>query len=253
GIYYDPRKESRLEQLINASPSLPLGALDRAAKLRRALIESGLSKYNLGGALPDLPSGKRILIPGQVEDDASIRTGTGAISTNIALLREARTVNPDASIIYKPHPDVETGLRTGKIDETDLQDLADVTAYEADPIALIEACDEVWTMTSLLGFEALLREKPVTCLGTPFYCGWGLTQDLGDVPARRRATVSLDGLTHAALIDYPRYYDPVTNQACPPEIVIDRLRDGKLPRPGLGLRLLAKAQGAFASYAHLWR
>ena len=30
--------------------------------------------------------------------------------------------------------------------------LADLTAHEADPIALIEAVDEVWTMTSLLGF-----------------------------------------------------------------------------------------------------
>ena len=27
---------------------------------------------------------------------------------------------------------------------------------DADPVALIEAVDEVWTMTSLLGFEALL-------------------------------------------------------------------------------------------------
>ena len=37
-------------------------------------------------------------------------------------------------------------------------------------------------MTSLMGFEALLRGIPVTTLGTPFYAGWGLTTDLGPIP-----------------------------------------------------------------------
>ncbi|MEM9436673.1 MAG: capsular polysaccharide biosynthesis protein [Pseudomonadota bacterium] len=253
GIYYDPTQESRLERLIATSGALPAGALARGARLRKALIDSRLSKYNLGGAVPDLPEGHRILVPGQVEDDASIRMGTDAVSTNMALLEAVRSAHPEAVIIYKPHPDVETGLRDGAVPEEALGRLADVVARAADPIALIDACDEVWTMTSLLGFEALLRGKPVTCLGTPFYCGWGLTSDQGRVPARRSVKVSLDGLTHAALIDYPRYYDPVTRQACPPEVVVERLRDGALPKPGLALRLLAKAQGAFATYAHLWR
>ncbi len=249
GIYYDPTQESRLEKLISASITLRPGPLERARLLRMALTKAGLSKYNLGGSLPDLPEGRRILVPGQVEDDASILMGTDAISTNRALLDDARRANPDAILIYKPHPDVEAGLRPGKIDAS----TADVIANSADPIALIAACDEVWTMTSLLGFEALIRGKDVTCLGTPFYSGWGLTQDLGRVPARRQARPSLDGLIHAALIDYARYFDPVTGTACPAEVIVDRLRDDKLPKLGLGLRLLSKAQGAAASYAHLWR
>ena len=253
GIYYDPTRESRLERLIAASGNLDAGPLRRAARLRKALIESRLSKYNLGGETPELPEGHRILVPGQVEDDASIRLGTRQVSTNLTLLEAAREANPDAIIVYKPHPDVETGLREGAVDDADLERLTDAVARSADPIALIDACDEVWTMTSLLGFEALLREKPVTCLGTPFYAGWGLTRDQGDIPERRKAQVTLDGLTHAALIDYPRYFDPVTGQACSAEVVVERLRDGRLPRPGLGLRLLAKAQGALASYAYLWR
>lgn len=249
GIYYDPTRESRLEQLISASPKLPAGCLERAARLRWSLIESKLSKYNLGGAEPELPVGHRILVPGQVEDDASILTGTDAVATNADLLRAVREAHPTGVIVYKPHPDVESGLRTGAIDA----ELADVVARDADPIRLIEDCDEVWTMTSLLGFEALLRGVPVTCLGTPFYCGWGLTTDKGRVPARRGTEISLDGLVHAALIDYPRYFDPVTGAACPVEVIVERLRDGDLPKLGLGLRLLAKAQGALASYAYLWR
>ncbi|MEM6897277.1 MAG: capsular polysaccharide biosynthesis protein, partial [Pseudomonadota bacterium] len=253
GIYYDPSRESRLERLIAASPKLPNGALLRAAKLREALIRARVSKYNLQGVKLDLPPGPKVLVPGQVEDDASIIRGTDAVSTNLALLEAARDARPDAVIIYKPHPDVETGLRAGAVPDDALAKLASVVARNADPITLIDACDEVWTMTSLLGFEALLRGTAVTCLGTPFYAGWGLTTDLGTVPERRTQTVTLDGLTHAALIDYPRYFDPVTGTACAPEVVVDRLSTGTLPKPSAALRLLAKAQGALASYAHLWR
>ena len=189
-------------------------------------------------------------MPGQVEDDASILTGAGAVKTNLDLLRAARTARPDAVIVYKPHPDVEAGLRKGA---ADTDGLADVVASGADPAALLEAVDEVWTMTSLMGFEALLRGKKVTVLGAPFYAGWGLTVDLGDVPARRVARPGLAGLVHAALIDYPRYLDPITGLPCPVEVAVDRLSSGRIPHPGLANRALSKLQGLFATYAHLWR
>ncbi len=108
-------------------------------------------------------------------------------------------------------------------------------------------------MTSLMGFEALMRGVKVTTTGAPFYAGWGLTRDLGTPPERRTARPTLAGLVHATLIDYPRYFDPVTRSACPVEVVVDRLAAGKVPHPGPANRLLAKLQGLFASYAGLWR
>ncbi len=259
GIYYDPSRESRLERQILAP--LPAGGHQRATRLIARLIAGGVSKYNLGGALPDLPPGRRILVPGQVEDDASIRLGGGEVRTNVALLRAARAANPDAVLVYKPHPDVETGLRPGAIAAGDLAGLADVTAHHADPAALIAATDEVWTITSLLGFEALLRGRTVTCLGAPFYAGWGLTRDLGPVPERRLRAPDghplprpdLARLAHAALIACPRYWDPVSRRPCPPEVALDRLAGGEIPHPGPALRLLAKLQGLFAGHAALWR
>lgn len=254
GIYYDPTRESRLERLITASVSLPDTAVRRAEALIGKLVKSGVSKYNLKTEnLPDLPSGHRILVPGQVEDDASVNLGCGDIHTNLTLLEFTRARNPEAIIIYKPHPDVEAGLRIGKITDARAMEFADLIVNNAAPVALINACDEVWTMTSLLGFEALLRGKPATCVGTPFYAGWGLTQDLGKIPARRAARPSLAALTHAVLIDYPRYFDPSSNRPCPVEVVVERLaeRTGIKRRPAN--RLAAKLQGLFASYAHLWR
>lgn len=250
GIYYDASRPSRLEMLISARASLPDHARKRAEALIARITDARLSKYNLTlPPLPDLPEGRRILVAGQVEDDASIRLGAGAVHSNGALLQAARAVNPDAVILYKPHPDIEAGLRPGAIDGAD----ADMILRDADPIQLIEAVDEVWTITSLLGFEALLRNRPVACLGTPFYAGWGLTRDLGDIPDRRRARPDIVALAHAVLIDYPRYHDPVSGLPCPVEVALDRLEAGAPHRGGRGLRLLAKTQGLLASPRPFWR
>ncbi|WP_265502356.1 capsular polysaccharide biosynthesis protein [Paracoccus beibuensis] len=252
GIYFDPAAPSQLEALIALGP--PPGGRQRATRLIARLIEARLSKYNLQGnaPLPPRDGRPRILVPGQVEDDASILRGAGAERTNLALLARVRAENPLACIVYKPHPDVEAGLRPGTVPDEELKTLADLVAVNADPVALIEATDGVWTITSTLGFEALLRGKPVTVLGAPFYAGWGLTRDLGPVPARRRAQPDLAALVHACLIAYPRYRDPLTGLPCPVEVALDRLAAGHAAQPP-ALRLLAKAQGALAGHSWIWR
>ncbi|MCK0102967.1 capsular polysaccharide biosynthesis protein [Pseudohalocynthiibacter sp. F2068] len=254
GIYYDPERESRLEKMIAARAELESGAESRITDILQRIRRSGISKYNLkSDSSLNLPEGAFILVPGQVEDDASIIKGCDDVKSNLELLEAVREANPDATILYKPHPDVMAGLRKGAIPEIEALRHADQVMSDTDPIALIEACNRVWTMTSLLGFEALLRGKPVTCLGAPFYAGWGLTQDFGPVPARRNVRVSLEALAYAALIDYPRYHDPVTNRPCPIEVILDRLETGELPNHGPLNRTLSKLQGLFSSYAYLWR
>ena len=250
GIYFDPTRPSALEDAIVAAAALTPEALVRARELRASIVAAGLTKYNLSGDLPALPDVPFILVPGQVADDASIRLGTSEVSDNAALLSATRAANPGSFIVYKPHPDVEAGLRDGAIDAGD----ADLVATRANAHALIEKASKIWTMTSLLGFEALIRNTPVTTLGTPFYAGWGLTDDRGSIPARRRAArPSMDALVHAVLIDYPRYFDPITGTAAPPEAIVKRLAQGQIPRPGPANRLLAKTQGALVSFAPLWR
>ncbi|MGB1236045.1 MAG: capsular polysaccharide biosynthesis protein [Planktomarina sp.] len=251
GIYFDATQPSRLEHLIARSPELAPDQITRAKALRDTLTAARLSKYNLDtDPLPDLPDGHKILVPGQVEDDASIKFGANDVRTNIGLLKAVRALHPRAIIVYKPHPDVEAGLRAGVVE--DPTRIADVTLNSGDAIDAIEACDAVHTMTSLLGFEALLRGTPVTCHGHPFYAGWGLTTDTMPHP-RRTAKPMLDQLLHATLIDYPRYFDPVTGLACSVEVIIERLLDGDVSHSGQALRLLSKLQGVFATYAHVWR
>ena len=65
-------------------------------------------------------------------------------------------------------------------------------------------------MTSLAGFEALMRGKAVTTWGTPFYAGWGLTDDRAPCGAhspRRTRRRTLDELVFLVLVLYPRYLD----------------------------------------------
>ncbi|MGH1465130.1 MAG: capsular polysaccharide biosynthesis protein [Cognatishimia sp.] len=251
GIYYDPAKPSRLEALITQRATLRPDQTLRAESLMRSLIKLGLSKYNLTEQQVQLPAGYKVLVPGQVEDDQSILCGTDKVATNRALLNAARAAHPNSMVIYKPHPDVLAGLRNGAID--DAGTLADLVLTGGDMASLLDQIDEVWTMTSLTGFEALIRGKKVTTLGAPFYAGWGLTQDLGKIPLRRQARPTHAGLVHAALIDAPRYYDPVSQQPCCVEIAVQRLATGKIPHPGLANRLLSKLQGSLASHRSLWR
>lgn len=251
GVYYDPARESRLERLIASRAELRPDQALRADRLVAALRRQGISKYNLAGALPPLPEGRRILVPGQVEDDASILCGAGDLRDNTALLARVRAENPGAVLIYKPHPDVLAGLRIGAVDRPERW--ADLVIEKADMAALLEQVDEVWTMTSGTGFEALIRGRRVVTFGAPFYAGWGLSDDRGALPARRKARPALAGLVHAALIDYPRYHDPVSGLPCPVEVALERLSHGDIPHPGRVNRALSKLQGLLAGASFLWR
>jgi capsular polysaccharide export protein len=240
GMYFDPRVRSDLETLLSET-AFPPALIARARHLAAALVARGITKYNLtgSGASLDLPPGRRrILVPGQVEDDLSLRFGGSEVCTNLGLLAAARGANPEAFILYKPHPDVAAGHRKGAIPEAAARNFADLVVRDASTAALLALVDELHTMTSLAGFEALLRGKRVVVYGRPFYAGWGLTDDKVSVARRRR--LMLDELVAGALILYPRYLDPLTRLPCGPEVIIERLDHPELWRAGplvLGRRL----------------
>lgn len=221
GVYYDATRPSRLERLLEKA-DFDEAVLRRAALVRQSLIRAGLSKYNLWQARADTiwPSDQeKILVVGQVEDDKSILKGCEGVRTNLELLRAIRARRPNAFLVFKPHPDVESGNRAGAVDAAATLKFADAVAPGLDIHACLSRSDGVATMTSLAGFEALLRGKPVWTFGRPFYAGWGLTRD--DLPCpRRRRRLTLDQLVAGALIAYPIYVHPVSGLPCEPEDLI---------------------------------
>jgi capsular polysaccharide export protein len=235
GVHYDPAGPSDLERLIQAGASP--GDQARAAALRARITRAGLSKYNLGGAAPpDWPRDReRILVVGQVEDDRSVLRGCGAIRTNAGLLAAVRAARPDAFLIWRDHPDVRAGNRVGALGP-ESERLADARADDLDVSACLDACDALATLTSLAGFEALMRGKPVMTFGRPFYAGWGLTEDVLTIP-RRTARPTLDDLVAAALIHHPLYVAP-NGLPCEVEDLVAVLEAGSSPAPARRPRAL---------------
>lgn len=223
GLYYDATQTSDLEHLLETT-IFSKELIERAKKLRAIIVEKGISKYNIGlDEMPMLPEKqKKILVVGQVESDASIRNGNCCIQTNLALLKQVRSENPSAYLIYKPHPDVQAGLRARGIGEGQASLYCDKITPNVSIIELLNVVDEVHVMTSLTGFEALLRNKLVHCYGHPFYAGWGLTQDKTPIPRRTRQ-LSIDELVAAALLIYPRYVSQKTGQLITAEDAIQEL------------------------------
>lgn len=240
GLYFDARQPSDLEYLLQ-NTAFSEDELVRAAELKEIIVEHALTKYNLeasGGVnwkvacqrgnqySGEFGTKRRVIfLPGQVEDDASIQYGCVDIRTNLALIKVVRSFNPDAWIVYKPHPDVVSGNRVGQVPPEDLARLVDRVETEASVIDCINACDEVHTMTSLTGFDALLRGKRVVTYGQPFYAGWGLTHDrcVGPALGRRTRRLSLDELVAGVLLKYPVYWDWNLRGYTTCEAVIERL------------------------------
>jgi capsular polysaccharide export protein len=125
----------------------------------------------------------------------------------LALLKAVRHRCPDAFIVYKPHPDVQADLRVGRLSSIQLEGLSDAVIERLDMPSCLANADEVHTLTSLTGFEALLRGVAVTCYGMPFYAGWGLTTDVMECE-RRSQPISLETLVYGALIACPMYMIP---------------------------------------------
>ena len=254
GIHYDPSAPSDLEALLSEAEFTP-ALLARAARLREALLAGAVTKYNLPGDAPplDLPPGRRVLlVPGQVEDDAALRRGGARIRTNLDLLRAVRRENPDALLLYKPHPDVEAGMRRGAVPPGEALRLAERVLSGVPIGPLYALVDEVHCLSSLSGFEALLRGRRVVTHGRPFYAGWGLTEDR-DPPPRRGRRLSLDALVAGALILYPRYRDPLTGLPCPPEVLLERLAAAPPPlRARIPRRLTARIGAASRAMAEWW-
>ena len=225
GIYFDPTQESDLEYFLNTY-EFNQEILNRSKKLQQYLIANKISKYNIYKdkqlKLENLQDGQKVvLVPGQVEDDASITYGAKGMS-NLKLLEQTRKNVSDAYIIYKPHPDVLAGNRKGNIATNIALKYCNTIITDASLDSVLSVSDEVHTMTSLVGFEALIRGKKVYTYGLPFYAGWGLTID-SRVCKRRTSIRTLDELVAAAFILYPRYIHPKTNVLCEIEVLLEEI------------------------------
>lgn len=227
-MYFNANAATDLEDLLNSYDfDADRNLMGRAHRVIDRMLETGISKYNCGdsASIEQLYGRKerpRILVVGQVERDASIRYGCENMIKNNDLVRLASKENPEAQIIYKAHPEVLLGTAEAESDPNAVRDIALVLDTNISLAAALTTIDHVYTITSLSGFEALLRGIKVTTLGCPFYAGWGLTDDR-QPNARRKRNLSVEQVFAAAYILYPRYFDPTTKRYIEIEDTLDIL------------------------------
>lgn len=226
GIYFNAEGPSDLENLLNSDLNFNDSLRGKGEKLIKILRRDGISKYNNYALKPisfDTDK-KNILVIGQVDNDASLVYNMNKDINNLKLLETVCDENPDAYIIFKPHPDVISGNRKSSLSLEEANRLADEVVIDNHIDSVIKAVDEVHVMTSLSGLEALIRNKKVVCHGTPFYSGWGLTEDKYKID-RRSATRTLEELVAATYILYPRYIDPVSKRITDVFFTIDLIKN----------------------------
>ena len=220
GIYYDATAPSRLEQLI----AMPLSAeqQDEAEQLAPLWRKHRVSKYNNATDCQLLADTPFVLLIDQTYNDASVHCGLADAERFSVMLQDARARYPQHKLVIKTHPDVVAGKKRGYLAALPQALLADaqLVGEAIHVVAMLEHADAVFTVTSQVGFEALLWQKPVYVYGMPFYAGWGLTQDYLNAPERRQllreraGTLTLSRLAHAALIRYARYIAVDSGEAC---------------------------------------
>lgn len=241
GIYFDSTTESDLEKILisfdleNEETRLLSHKLINLIKLYR------INKYNIEELEWNKKTSRKVItVPGQVESDMSIKYGSPVIKDNLSLLREVRKRNPDAYIVFKVHPDIYKNCRLSQTTKKQYLEYADEVVENFSTFSLIKESEEIHTITSLFGFEALLFNKRVVCYGQPFYSGWGLTEDIYPV-VRRQKKLTLEQLVYAVYFIYPKYVSLFSSRNIDVFEAIDEIlfikNKLKIFKPNLPLRL----------------
>lgn len=216
GIYFDPNSKSKLIKILEeVSNNITEEQKQKARDTINFIVKNGISKYNLADNV-ELPKEliekikiksddiKVVLVVGQVGDDESIIKGSGDVKDSATLVEIAKKENPNAIILYRPHPDVWYKKREESIDLSYISTISTVVPPNVSLNSMWDIVDVVYTITSLTGFEALLRNKHVVCFGLPFYSGYGLTEDRIEHP-HRNLKLDLETFFYASYIKYPIY------------------------------------------------
>lgn len=213
GLHYSPDTSSDLEVMLNEHEFTSKEVRD--AEFCMSLMHSlSLSKYNppvfnenTGGTLA---LKRKVAVIGQVDNDMAMRLGNPDNWTMLQLIQLAKHENPDAEIIYRPHPDIFQGYQRSRFQSRPVAAICRIESPEVPITEFLDGIDHLYTVTSLTGLEALLRGKTVTVVGAAFYAGWGLTDDRLQFP-RRKKKRTLTELFSAVYLKYPTYLADMEN------------------------------------------
>ncbi len=206
GVHFDSSAPSALEIILATNAFDDSALLQRARDGIERLRVLDLSKYNLHTDTT-CPAPGYVLVIDQTLGDASIRHGGASATTFREMLTQAQLDHPAARIVIKIHPETQNGLRAGHFGPAVAVGRISLCSGPVSPWALLEGAIAVYTVSSQMGFEAILTGHRPMVFGQPFYAGWGLTRDVNPL-ARRTRVLTRTQLFAGAMILAPVSYDP---------------------------------------------
>ncbi|MFH3481887.1 capsular polysaccharide export protein, LipB/KpsS family [Xanthobacter variabilis] len=229
--HYDAAGGSRLERWLKSGPDLTVAERQRAQAAINRIVSGHLSRIGPAtAACAAIGSSehRKILVVDQAIDDPAVRCSAAGQAAFAQMLRNAMDRFKGCDIIiFRDFADGTGHLGADALTAAQIDpQLIGTQVFEApagtNPHAIFQAVDEVFVVTSHVGFEALMAGKTVQCHGTPFYAGWGLTED--HVPAAGRGrSRTIEDLFHASYILHSRYCDPRSGEAVELEQALDQV------------------------------
>lgn len=203
GAYYNSQDVSEFEEKANKYEITE----EQTAKIEKYYqtivnFENFFEKKKSNFSYPPKTK-ERILVIGQNDNDVLLKYSSSKITNNVDLLKFVREKNPNSEIIFK----IDKNSKKLENENSIIPSLCDL--FVNDNVSnedLFTSIDKVYTISSNLGFDALVKNIPVYTLGLPFYAGWGLTFDK-EKTTRRTKKLTLNELISLVCFDYFLYYD----------------------------------------------
>lgn len=210
--FIDSSHESLLDRTLlefnfEKNPDL----LSRSQKNIEYILNKKISMYNnthqKESVYPEKTSHRILVVEERISSRLS-HVNYDKYFSSMNMLKIARIENPNAQIIYKPHPgnDIQSIEIVNQEKEQILLYADVVLAKDLNIFSVLAGIDHVYTCTSHVGFEALLTGIQVSVFGKPWYAGWGLTDDRMKLNKKRRV-LTLPQLFAGAYILHTQYFD----------------------------------------------
>lgn len=216
GIYLQGDENNEIIDFLNSEEKLNEEQIRAAKEVRETIVSNGLSKYNFSKRVSDFELGE-ILVVDQTLNDFSIKLADSDIETFERMMQYVISKHPFDKIFIKVHPEVLLGIRKGNIDidKYKIREGIEFITTNIPLDQLFAGFSEVYTVSSTLGFEALLYGKKVHVFGKCFYGGWGLTVDHVEYTKRNQVR-KLEDLIYAIYLRSSFYYDVFLNRNAEP-------------------------------------
>ena len=228
GVYYDSRLDNCIDSFLNTDWIISNDEKDLSLKAMSLIKDRKVSKYNVAKPVDLVLPGTnkhKVLVIDQRKGDQSITGARANASSFKKMIEDAVQENPNSDIILKTHPDGNSGKLGGyyqkyKVKHKNVYKFTENT----NPVSLLEKIDKVYVCSSGMGFEAAILGKEVICYGSPFYSGWGITEDRG-YRRKRNKKRTIEEVFYSAYIQNSIYFSPINGERCDIITLINQLAD----------------------------